>query len=75
MTLLDPTARGTTQLVSMQSPQQVNGHDCGMYVLCIAELLCATADQAQTTEAIRALTPEAVVAKRAAFRDMVIGSK
>lgn len=31
---------------------QVNGYDCGVYVLCIAEVLCVTADPAQAAQVI-----------------------
>ncbi|KAL1511584.1 hypothetical protein AB1Y20_006378 [Prymnesium parvum] len=71
-TLLEPnTAGATTQLVSMRTPQQVNGYDCGVYVLCIAEVLCVTADPAQAAQEIQSITPEAATVKRDKFRQML----
>lgn len=58
------------KLVSVDTPQQANGFDCGVYVLAIAELLCgASADSSAAAveaalAAVRELTPADVTAKR-----------
>ena len=49
------------------APRQANGFDCGMYVLCISELLRHAHEGAAAEEAaaaVRELTPAAVTAKR-----------
>lgn len=62
------------KLVKMTTPQQANGYDCGVYALCIAELLC-DALSAEALEAaaaaVRSLTPAAVTAKRAEWLERV----
>lgn len=66
--LLQPHSRGLTlKLVAMNSPQQANGFDCGVYVLATAELLCSGGSQEAVAEEIRALTPQDVAARRREF--------
>ena len=69
------------QFVRMVTPQQANGHDCGVYMLAIAELLCCGTEAEPVasgealgqpvsealTERVRALTPEVISAKRKAW--------
>lgn len=70
--LLQPTDRGPTlKLVSMTTPQQVNGFDCGMYVLAIAEVMVqahAEGGAEVASEALRErVTAPGVAAKREAL--------
>jgi hypothetical protein len=67
------------------TPRQANGFDCGMYVLAIAEWLCASTDVAVTgggresegtaalieLSTVDALTPAAITAKRAAISAVI----
>lgn len=62
---------GHLQLMRMTTPRQANGHDCGAYLLAIAELLCTARSGGgeppvggALSEAMRALTPQAITAKR-----------
>ena len=72
LALLQPDERApTVQLVSMKTPQQQNGYDCGVYVLAIAELQAAAfASAAAAVDAdglARELTPAAIGQRRAAL--------
>ena len=65
---------GTLPLVNMECPQQANGFDCGVYVLAFAEILALAppgdigkAPSAALKEALHALRPEGITAKRAAW--------
>lgn len=75
--LLFDKAPARLQLVRMTSPQQENGFDCGVYALAVAELLCAApaaggaAPSPAVTDAVRALTPAAVTAKRQSWLELL----
>ena len=73
-TLLLGPRPGTLPLVNMECPQQANGFDCGVYVLAFAEILALAppgdigkAPSAALKEALHALRPEGITAKRAAW--------
>ena len=69
--LLLPGVRGPSlQLVNMKTALQANGFDCGVYVLCFAEMLCAAEGGA---DAVRTLTPKQVEEKRAASLRLLRG--
>ena len=74
--LLMATKAPRMQLVSMETPNQANGYDCGVYVLAIAEIVCAAppeelghAPSDGVTAAVRGLKPADVTAKRQAWHD------
>ena len=78
--LFGDTKIAKLQLVRMSTPQQANGFDCGVYALAIAEILSAAPAEGgappaeSVTEAVRALTPEAVTAKRKAWLELLSGA-
>ncbi len=66
--LLLPGERGPrVQLVKMVAAQQANSWDCGVYVICFAELLC----RGEQAELIRSIAPQVVADKRRACRAML----
>ena len=64
--LLQPDESGPkAQLVTMQSPQQTNGCDCGVYLLSIAEILVDSFTQSiDPKQKILALKPNDITTKR-----------
>ena len=68
----------TMQLVKMNTPQQANGFDCGVYCLAIAEAVVATMaadakmkpDEALAS-ALEALTPDAINEKRKGWFELM----
>eukprot|EP00962_Isochrysis_galbana_P019688 scaffold5731_cov119-Isochrysis_galbana.AAC.6 len=64
-------------LHQMRGPQQANGHDCGVYTVAVAELLCALSVAGQlpplgvVPPAVRALTPAHVDERRRGMRETV----
>ena len=73
------TADPKMSLVSMTTtPQQANGHDCGLYTIAIAEALCEGLASDKLPAAlgaiparVAALTPTKVDGKRAALKQLV----
>ena len=60
------------------TPQQANGHDCGLYTIAIAEALCEGLASEKLPTAVgaiparvAALTPTKVDGKRAALKQLV----
>lgn len=52
--------------VEQPCPSQQNGYDCGMYVICIAELLCENARGEGTAHLpLQVITPDFITVKRA----------
>lgn len=72
------------QLIKMNTPQQANGYDCGVYCLAIAEMVCAATAEHQAssssdiheliTAAITQLTPTVVHAKRSEWYELLLGA-
>ncbi len=66
------TAVGDLTLVAEECPQQENGYDCGLYVLCITEQLCRhiAGDPAESLHA--KVTKTTVVNKRKELKSLIL---
>jgi len=76
--LLEPSSNTPSKrIMPMRSPKQVNGYDCGVYVLAIADLLCREAvagsvrPPGESSEEICGLTPAQITETRKAWLDTV----
>jgi sentrin-specific protease 8 len=64
-------------LHQMRGPQQISGHDCGVYTVAVAELLCALSVDGElpplgvVPPAVRALTPAEVEERRRGMRETI----
>lgn len=54
-------------------PQQQNGYDCGVYVVCVTEQLCNNFMNNSKMSLDDNLTPEDIRKKRKSLKDLVLG--
>jgi len=73
-TLLGLTADHSKITVQI-TPQQVNGYDCGLYVLCITEALAHKFVEPEAPIMLTTITPSLVTEKRKKILDMIVACK
>jgi sentrin-specific protease 8 len=72
-----PASAAGVVVHQMLGPKQINGHDCGVYTVAIAELLCALSVAGQlpplgvVLPEVRALTPALIEERRRGMRETV----
>lgn len=72
---LAPKSKGTIRVVHMRTPQQVNGFDCGMYVLAIGAILCKAFDAGNKSSVsldLEAVSPRFIESERKALFNELI---
>lgn len=64
---------GEFKLITAPSPQQTNGYDCGMYLICITEEICKQyVHSSMSFECLKqAITPECVTKRRRAIKTLI----
>lgn len=57
--------------VEEKAPAQQNSYDCGMYVICNAEILCQNYFRQQPESLLQLLTPTYITKKRGEWKDLI----
>ncbi|XP_022080993.1 sentrin-specific protease 8-like [Acanthaster planci] len=64
---------GEVTLIAEECPQQENGHDCGLYVICVAEHLCRQMIDGRAEALRQKVTGKVVGDKRKELKSLILG--
>lgn len=65
------TETGIANYVDEVCPQQQNGYDCGLFVVCIAEFLCGKYISGDVSSIMEVVTQKSVSAKRQQLKEVI----
>ncbi|XP_053573283.1 sentrin-specific protease 8 [Bombina bombina] len=68
---LSPLLGSNLSYKEEEAPAQHNSYDCGMYVVCIAEAMCA--QHLHGCDSLKDITPQYVTRKRMEWKDIIRG--